>query len=266
MCLGTFLRTIRMCTRQTEAPTILMQSWCRVFGASFSSHCDVQRDARHLRSLVAPLAAKCGGDTFKTQLKLAKWDMRHTHTHTLSHDIQRNERRIKKPSHRARCRACYDLQRNPTVVLRNFERLHIEKHDGKPHRGTKTMSAQVGESHASTVKRLSKSPTANYTTQDETRLATIAFAEKLPAILHDRHTHHKRTCSHAQPTSTVTTCNTLPCHRTLKHHLSATPPTTPVPCRLLHHWNAATRRVQPTSSHPTVNRKWNLNPCSCKLP
>ena len=97
-----------------------------------------------------------------------------------------------------------------------LERLHIEKHDGKPHSGTKTMSAQVGESHASTVKRMSKSPTANYTTQDETRLATIAFAEKLPAILHDRHTHHKRTCSHAQPTLTVTTCYALPCCRTLK--------------------------------------------------
>ena len=227
--------------------------------ASISSHCDVQRDAPHLRILVAPLAAKCGGATLKTQLKLAKWDMRHT----LCHPTYRETKDVSRNRHIApRCRACYDLQRNSTVVLRNFSRLHIEKHVGKPHRGTKTMSAQVGESHASTVKRLSKSPTANHTTQDETRLATTAFAEKLPAVLHDRNTHHKRTCSHAQPTSTVTTCYALPCHRTHKHHLLATPPTTPVPCQLLRHWhgNAATRRVQPTNSHPTANRTWNLNP------
>ena len=234
--------------------------------ASISSQCDAQ-----LRILVVPLAAKCGGDNHRTQVKLAKWTHHGlaltTMRHTLCQPTHREPKDVSRNRHTARrCRACYDLRRNPTVVLRNFSRLHSEKHDGKPHRGTKTMSAQVGESHASTVKRLSKSPTANYTTQDETRLATIAFAKKLPAILHDRHAHHKRTCSHAQPTSTVTTCNTLPCHRTLKHHLSATPPTTPVPCRLLHHWNAATRRVQPTSSHPTANRKWNLNHCSCKLP
>ena len=67
------------------------------------------------------------------------------------------------------------------MVLRNFQSTsQLKNTTGKPHRGTKTMSAQVGESHASTVKRLSKSLTANYTTQDETRLATIAFAEKLP--------------------------------------------------------------------------------------
>ena len=34
-CLGTLRQTIRMCSRQTETPTILMQSWCRVFGHRF---------------------------------------------------------------------------------------------------------------------------------------------------------------------------------------------------------------------------------------
>ena len=42
---------------------------------------DVQRGARHLRMLVAPLSAKCGGDTLKTQLKLAKWDTPRTRAH-----------------------------------------------------------------------------------------------------------------------------------------------------------------------------------------
>ena len=107
------------------------------------------------------LAAKCGGDTLKPQRKIAEWDTprtrAHNHaTHTLSPDMQRNERRIRHIA--PRCRACCDLQRNQTLVLRNSSPLHTEKHDGKPHRGTKTMSAQVGESHASTVKRLSKSP------------------------------------------------------------------------------------------------------------
>ena len=55
---------------------------------------------------LAPLSAKCSGDTFKTQLKLAKWDTprtrAHNHaTHTLSTDSQRTVRRIKKSSHRA---------------------------------------------------------------------------------------------------------------------------------------------------------------------
>ena len=143
--------------------------------ASISSHCDVQQDARHLRILVAPLYAKCGGDTLKTQLKLAKWDMRHT----LCHPTYGETKDVSRNRHIApRCRACYDLRRNPTVVLRNFSQLHSETHAGKPHRGTKTMSAQVGESHGSTTNRLSKSPTANH--KREARLVTAAFAEKLP--------------------------------------------------------------------------------------
>ena len=68
-------------------------------------------------------------------------------------------------------------------------------------------------SHASTVKRLSKSPTANHTTQDEARLATIAFAEKLPAVPRDHNTHHKKTCSRAQPN--------FSCHEMLRTSLSS---------------------------------------------
>ena len=231
--------------------------------ASISSHCDVQRDARHLSSWwrhwlrnAAETPSKPNSNSLNvTHHGLALTTMRHT----LCHPTRRETKDVSRNRHIApRCRACYDLQPNSAVVLRNSSRLHIEKHVGKPHRGTKTMSAQVGEtcSHASTMKRLSKSATANHTTQDEARLATTAFAEKLPAIPHDRHAHHKRTFFHAQPTSTVTTRCALPCHRTLKRHLSATPPTTPIPCQLLRHWhgNAATRRVQPTNSHPTANR------------
>ena len=164
--------------------------------ASISSKCDVQ-----LRILVVPLAAKCGGDNHKTQLKLAKWThhglalttMRHTFcqpTHREPKDVSRN-RHIAP-----RRRTCYDLRRNPTVVLRNFSRLHSEKHAGKPHRGTKTMSAQVGESHGSTMNRLSKSPTANH--KREARLVTAAFAEKLPCDpTRPQHTSQKNMFSRA---------------------------------------------------------------------
>ena len=197
---------MRMCSRQTEAPTILMQSWGRVFGHRFRHNVMFNEMLDICPFLVAPLAAKCGGDTLKTQLKLAKWDTPRTRahniaTHTWSPDIQRNERRIRHIA--PRCRACCDLQRNQTLVLCNSSQLrHTEKHVGKPHRGKDDVGASW-ELHASTVNRLSKSPTASFTTQDEARLATTAFAEKLPAV---PHTHHKRTCSHAQPTSTITTC------------------------------------------------------------
>ena len=104
------------------------------------------------------------------------------------------------------CAGCEMRRRHPENPTQNrnrgprlitFEVLfpRIEKHR-KPHRGTKTMSAQVGESHASTVKRLSKSPTANYTTRRSTP-TTIAFTEKLPAVLHDRHTSQKNMFSRA---------------------------------------------------------------------
>ena len=116
-CLGTLRRTIRMCSRQTEAPTILMQSWGRVFGHRFRRIVMFNEMLHICTFLVAPLSAKCGGATLKTQLKLAKWDMRHT----LGHPTYREPKDVSRNRHIApRCRACYDLQRNPTVVLRNF--------------------------------------------------------------------------------------------------------------------------------------------------
>ena len=48
------------------------------------------------------------------------------------------------------------------------------------------------------MKRLSKSPTANHTTQDEARLATTAFAEKLPCgPTRPQHTSQKNMFSRA---------------------------------------------------------------------
>ena len=112
-CLGMLLRTMRMCSRQTEAPTILMH-WHHFL-----------RNAAEIPS--KPNSNSQNGHT-------TDWHP----TYRETNDVSRN-RHIAP-----RCRACYDLQRNQTVVLRNSSRLHTEKHDGKPHRGTKTMSAQVG--------------------------------------------------------------------------------------------------------------------------
>ena len=156
-CLGMLLRTMRMCSRQTEAPTILMH-W------------------RHFLRNAAEIPSKPNSNSQNgTHHGLALTTMRHT----LGHPTYRETKDVSRNRHIApQSRACYDLQRNQTVVLRNSSRLHTEKHDGKPHRGTKTMSAQVGESHGSTMNRLSKSPTANH--KREARLVTAAFAEKLP--------------------------------------------------------------------------------------
>ena len=122
--------------------------------------------------------------------------------------MQRNERRIRHIA--PRCRAYCDLQRNQTLVLRNSSRLHTEKHDGKPHRGTKTMSAQYGEtcSHASTMKRLSKSPTA---TQRKTKHAS-------------QQPHSQRSCLRSYTTATHITeehAANFNCHDMLRTSLSS---------------------------------------------
>ena len=229
-CLGMLLRTMRMCSRQTEAPTILMH-W------------------RHFLRNAAEIPSKPNSNSQNgTHHGLALTTMRHT---LWAPDI-REKRKTYQETVTSRHDAEHAMISNATqtVVLRNFSALrHTEKRDGKPHRGTKTMSAQVGEtwSHAST---------------DETPVQ-VANCRQLPITQRktkhaSQQPHSPRSClrscttathitkehvSHAQPTLTVTTCYALPCHRTHKHHLSTTPQTTPVPCRLLRHWhrNAATR-------------------------
>ena len=137
--------------------------------ASISSHCDVRRWCHCLRNAAETTSKPNSKSQNGTHRGLALTTMRHT----LCHPTYRETNDVSRNRHIApRCRACCDLQRNSIVVLRNSSQLrHTEKHDGKPHRGTKTMSAQYGEtcSHASTMKRLSKSPTA---TQRKTKHAS----------------------------------------------------------------------------------------------
>ena len=263
-----------MCTLQTEAPTILMQSSCRVFGHRF--RCIVMFNEmldictfwwRWLRNAAGTPSNPSANSQNGTHHGLALTTMRHTRCHPTcreTKDVSRN-RHIAP-----RCRACCDLQRNQTVVLRNSSRLHTEKHDGKPHRGTKTMSAQVGESHASTVKRLSKSPTRQLPSHNARRSTPRNNRIRREAACgptRPQHTSQKNMFSRAANFNYHDMLRTSLSSDTQTPLVSNTAdyacpmPTAPP----LERGNAATRRVQPTSSHPTANRKWNLNSCSRNL-
>ena len=119
------------------------------------------------------------------------------------------------------------------------------------------MSAQYGEtcSHASTMKRLSKSPTVATCQLHNARRNTLATPHSQRSCLRS-HTHitkeHVLTRSQLQLSRHAAHFPVIDTHTPLVRNTADHA----CPCQLLHHWhsNAATRRVQPTNSHPTANQ------------